>query len=402
MELYLFDDEMARAWSPFTETRPAGELRYGAWTFRERAQRFAGVTCAGHLSGPELASFDEPDAAAAIRPDTIGTAANRLFLLSRAVPDPSERFVGAARSGIVRVGGRAAGWYAAAGDPSPDVAFLATLGDANVDTVSAHEGLLVERIWHLVAGAAAQVERDFGASEPRPARGIPPGVHVLGPGPGGVRLADHVHIEPGVVLDVTAGPIWVEENVSIRAFTRLAGPAWIGRGTTLLGGSFEAVVIGPGCKVRGEVEGSIFLGYSNKAHDGFLGHAYVGRWVNLGALTTNSDLKNNYGSVRLWTPEGEVDTGELKLGCLIGDHVKTGIGVMLNTGTVIGPGCNLYGAAQPPRLVPPFRWGTGENLVPYRFDRFVATAEQAMARRDQRLTPGCRSILEAVAQREAG
>jgi UDP-N-acetylglucosamine diphosphorylase / glucose-1-phosphate thymidylyltransferase / UDP-N-acetylgalactosamine diphosphorylase / glucosamine-1-phosphate N-acetyltransferase / galactosamine-1-phosphate N-acetyltransferase len=91
------------------------------------------------------------------------------------------------------------------------------------------------------------------------------------------------------------------------------------------------------------VEETVVLGYSNKAHDGFLGHAYLGRWVNLGALTTNSDLKNNYGTIRMWTPGGETDTGLIKLGCLLGDYVKTGIGALLNTGTVVGAGSNLFG-----------------------------------------------------------
>jgi hypothetical protein len=140
----------------------------------------------------------------------------------------------------------------------------------------------------------------------------------------------------------------------------------------------------------------VLLGYANKAHDGHLGHAYLGRWVNLGAETTNSDLKNNYGPVRLWTPDGERDTGTIKLGCLLGDHVKTGIGTLLNTGTVVGAGSNLYGAAMPPRYVPPFSWGTGEALVPYRLEKFLEVAARAMARRDVELTPKLQRQLVAA------
>jgi UDP-N-acetylglucosamine diphosphorylase/glucosamine-1-phosphate N-acetyltransferase len=149
--------------------------------------------------------------------------------------------------------------------------------------------------------------------------------------------------------------------------------------------------------VHGEIEDSVVLGYSNKAHDGFLGHAYLGRWVNLGALTTNSDLKNNYGPIRVWTPRGEVDTGLTKLGCMLGDHVKTGIGVMLNTGTVIGAGSNVFGAVQPPKYVPPFRWGSGNALEAYGLDRFLGTARTVMERRGVQMSEGMAGVLARAA-----
>src|SRR5690606_29076757 len=114
---------------------------------------------------------------------------------------------------------------------------------------------------------------------------------------GMLQLGDNVTIEPNVVLDFSHGPIRLDDGVTVRAFTRLAGPSYVGAGSTLLGGPYEAASIGPVCRVRGEVEESVILGYSNKAHAGFLGHAYLGRWVNLGAMTANSDLKNSYGTI---------------------------------------------------------------------------------------------------------
>jgi UDP-N-acetylglucosamine diphosphorylase/glucosamine-1-phosphate N-acetyltransferase len=167
----------------------------------------------------------------------------------------------------------------------------------------------------------------------------------------------------------------------------------------VLGGSCADISVGPVCKVHGELEACVILGYTNKAHDGFLGHAMLGCWVNLGALTTNSDLKNNYGTIRMWTPAGEVDTGEQKLGCFLGDHVKTGIGLMLNTGTVVGAGSNLFGAIQPPKYVPPFRWGSGERLVPYELDRFLDTARAVLKRRGVALDDRMRAMLERAWQR---
>jgi UDP-N-acetylglucosamine diphosphorylase/glucosamine-1-phosphate N-acetyltransferase len=168
----------------------------------------------------------------------------------------------------------------------------------------------------------------------------------------------------------------------------------------LLGGSFTAVSVGPACKVRGELEETIVLGHSNKAHDGFIGHSLIGRWVNLGANTTNSDLKNNYSSVRVWTPAGERDTGERKIGCFVGDHAKTAIGTLLNTGTVVGPGANLFGSGMPPKYVRPFSWGGG--LALHDLARFLDTARVVMERRGESLSAGSERVLRAVWQQSAG
>jgi UDP-N-acetylglucosamine diphosphorylase/glucosamine-1-phosphate N-acetyltransferase len=190
--------------------------------------------------------------------------------------------------------------------------------------------------------------------------------------------------------------------VTVRAFTRLSGPAYIGPDSTVLGGTVAAVSTGPVCRIRGELAETVCLGYVNKQHDGHIGHAYLGRWVNLGAETTNSDLKNNYGTIRLWTPEGEVDTGEIKLGAFLGDHVKTGIGLLLNTGTVVGAGSNLFGTAMPPKYVPPFSWGTGEALVSYRVEKFLQVAARAMGRRNAQLSEASRGQLERAWLRARG
>jgi hypothetical protein len=131
----------------------------------------------------------------------------------------------------------------------------------------------------------------------------------------------------------------------------------------------------------------------NKAHDGYLGHSLLGRWVNLGAFTTNSDLKNNYGPVRAGAAAGEVETGLLKLGVLVGDHAKTGIGTLLNAGTVVGAGSNVYGGRFPWKWIPPFGWGTSEAFGPYRLEPFLATVERAMGRRGILLDTGEREFL---------
>jgi UDP-N-acetylglucosamine diphosphorylase / glucose-1-phosphate thymidylyltransferase / UDP-N-acetylgalactosamine diphosphorylase / glucosamine-1-phosphate N-acetyltransferase / galactosamine-1-phosphate N-acetyltransferase len=293
-------------------------------------------------------------------------------------------------------GERTVGWYAPQGVAAPTADALL---DPDSDAGSFGEavrfevaGRLVERLWELIVHTPDQLAVDLETLFPDPVRTeLPVGVYRLGKH--AVVLGEGVEIEPNVVLDAREGPIWLDAGARVEALTRLAGPCYLGRGSAVLGGRVGAASIGPVCKVHGELAESVCLGYVNKQHDGHIGHAYLGRWVNLGAGTTNSDLKNNYGTIRIWTPSGETDTGEIKLGSFLGDHVKTGIGLQLNTGTVIGAGSNLFGAAMPPKNVPPFSWGSGDELVEFRLDKFLEVAERAMGRRSVELGPGMRDVL---------
>ena len=395
--LYLFDDDVARSFEPFALTRPVGELLYGAASFRARWERWTGLSCAGHLCGDALTGFEEGGCAPAVSAAAPDRPA--LHVNSRFVPihEPGGSG-GQAQVGAALESGRAAalvhrgttvGWLLPAG--------LASSEDLPADSARiAVEGTWVESVWHLMSTNAGQTSRDLdawfgtdGADETGPT--LPDGVFVLGDGL--LSVAPEVEIEPGVVLDTRSGPIRIESGAKIFALTRLSGPSWIGPGTQVFGGTLNAVSLGPVCKVRGEIEETVIVGYSNKAHDGFLGHAVLGRWVNLGAMTTNSDLKNNYGPVRLRLPGGDVDTGLSKVGCFIGDHAKTGIGTMLNTGTLIGAGSNVFGGVMPPTYVPPFHWGSGTEFVPYRLDRFLQVAERVLDRRGMELSAGLRDVL---------
>ncbi|MGB7061232.1 MAG: putative sugar nucleotidyl transferase [Candidatus Zixiibacteriota bacterium] len=194
-------------------------------------------------------------------------------------------------------------------------------------------------------------------------------------------------IDGQVVLDAREGPIFIDERVTIRPHTRVSGPCYVGEDCVLVGGKVEGgSSIGPVCRIGGEVEGSIFLGYSNKCHQGFLGHSYVGEWVNLGALTTNSDLKNNYGPVRVMFDGTLVDSGLAKVGAFLGDHVKTGIGTLLNTGLTIGFASNLFGGGMiEERNIPPFSWVSAEKYQEYKLDKAIETAGAVMKRRNVEL-----------------
>jgi UDP-N-acetylglucosamine diphosphorylase/glucosamine-1-phosphate N-acetyltransferase len=209
-------------------------------------------------------------------------------------------------------------------------------------------------------------------------------------------IALEATIEPHVVFDTTAGPVFIDVGAHLHAFTRVTGPCYIGSKATILGGDVTACSIGPVSKIRGEISGSVVLGYSNKGHEGFVGNSYLGQWVNLGAGTTTSNLKNTYGPVSLWTPNGVRQTGLQFLGTFFGDHVKTGIGTMLTTGSVLGAAANVFGTQMPPKSVAPFSWGECEPYDVYRFDKFLAIADKVMSRRNVTLTERMKRQLQAA------
>ena len=405
LSLVLFDDAVAAQWEPFALTRPAGELLFGTLTARARAERVFGARCIAHLAADHLHGFEEGDAPPVRGYGDVPGEGDRLFLSSRAVPAWGsgdtwrERRGGA---GPLIVGDEVVGWYAPAGTPAPSPDFFASPGGM-LDRTGAVvlEGRVLGPVWELMSLNPPQITEDVAGLFPdRQKVALPAGVWGFGEHP--VIIGEGAVVEPGVVFDTSTGPVWLDDGSRVRALSRVEGPVYLGRGSTILGGTVVQASIGPVCKIRGEFAESVALGWVNKAHDGHIGHAYLGAWVNLGAGTTNSDLKNNYSSVRLWTPDGDADTGELFVGCFLGDHVKTGIGLLLNTGTVVGAGSNLYSAAMPPKYVPPFSWGTGEDLAAYRVDRFLQVAERAMARRKVVLGNGMRRQLEVAWQRARG
>jgi UDP-N-acetylglucosamine diphosphorylase/glucosamine-1-phosphate N-acetyltransferase len=198
-----------------------------------------------------------------------------------------------------------------------------------------------------------------------------------------IHIAETAQLKPCVVVDASGGPVWIDEGVTVMPNAVLEGPIYIGKDSLVKIGAklYGDTSIGPVCKIGGEVEGSIIQGYSNKQHEGFLGHSYLGSWVNLGADTNNSDLKNNYGKIQVLLNGKLVDTGKQFVGLMMGDHSKTAINTMFNTGTIVGVNCNVFGAGMPPRFVPSFSWGGAEKLVEYKLDKIIEVAKLVMERR---------------------
>lgn len=391
VRLFLFDEGRARRWAPFTLTRPAGELLFGCMTLKERAERVFGAKCEGHITRSALVGFDEPGAAHAVTLQDVGTRGRRILLSSRAAPSLESIEVPNDLTRLT-VDDTPAGWILPDGVPLPSELWLRDPTSASpIGRILQLSGTVLASPWDLVTQNPERIRGDVTTLWPR-AGDRPAGVIRVGDGV--LSLGGDATIEPGVFVDTRGGPVRLAEGVRVEGPARLVGPLFVGARTKILGGSVGTSSIGPVSIVRGEVADSVMLGFVNKAHDGYIGHSMLGRWVNLGALTTNSDLKNNYGTVRVWTPDGDADTGLLKVGCFLGDHVKTGIGTVLNTGTVIGAGTNVFGGMMPPNAIPPFSWGAGADLSEHRLDKFLETAERAMGRRNQPLSAGMRRVLE--------
>ncbi|MCX5761572.1 MAG: glucose-1-phosphate thymidylyltransferase, partial [Gemmatimonadetes bacterium] len=213
-----------------------------------------------------------------------------------------------------------------------------------------------------------------------------------------VFIEDGAVVEPFVLLDAQQGPLLVRRGAHVQAFSRLVGPCSVGADSVVHGGRIAGSSIGEQCRVHGEVSVSVFFGQCNKAHDGFVGHSVFGRWANLGAGTTTSNLKNSYGPVQMWTPDGMTDTGMQFLGALIGDHAKLSIGTLLMTGSVVGAGANIFAPDERVTVVPPFSWGGGRRTV-FALEKFLEVAERVHARRGLPLSDELRRVLTAAHER---
>lgn len=269
--------------------------------------------------------------------------------------------------------------------------------------ISQIEVNLVGYLWDLVNVNKSEIENDFERMKPSlDFKNIFKRNEIDGQALiydiGKVYVGKDCQLDGQVVLDARRGPIFVGDNVTIQPQTRLEGPCYVGEGSILVGGKIrEGTSIGPVCRIGGEVEQSIFLGYSNKYHEGFLGHSYVGEWVNLGALTTNSDLKNNYSPVKVMVKGEPVDTGLIKVGSFLGDHVKTGIGTLLGTGMVVGFATNIFGGGMiREKSIPSFCWGDTNNLEEYELDKAMGTAQIVMERRNIKFSQEEKDLFEKI------
>ena len=256
--------------------------------------------------------------------------------------------------------------------------------------------ILINNRWELLSVNAAAISNDIALiKESISYQKIPKDVIVIGP-------KDSIYLEEGAILSACTlnskeGPIYISKGAEVMEGALIRGPFALCENAVVKMGAkiYGASTIGPFCKVGGELSNVIFQSYSNKGHDGFLGNSYIGEWCNLGADTNVSNLKNNYDSVRSYCYEKkeEVNTGLQFLGLFMGDHSKTGINSMFNTGAVVGVSCNLYGAGFFPKHTLSFSWGEPNALEPFRIEKSLEYANKMMERRSEKLSAEEENIL---------
>jgi len=389
MEFTIFDDEYYRNFFPITMTRSTGDLRVGILKLRQRLQAFlhsekTSVVIPEFLTGiyherhPEWTINQLSDA------DTIFVN-SRLRIsedLTKEILALSENTCLVKNDVIIAA--RMISQNRKISSENVSEIFR------NCRKINFEKAEFWNYTWNFIAENSKYIAADFRNFfyEKDNFFETEAGVTVLNPYD--IWIGDGVEMKPNVVLDASEGPIVIDENAVIMANAVLIGPVYVGKNSRIKVGAkiYEGTSVGPVCKIGGEVEETIFQAYSNKQHDGFLGHSYIGEWVNLGADTNNSDLKNNYKSVKtyFYPQKKKIDTGNTFIGTTVGDHSKTGINSTINTGTVIGVGCNLFGKDLIKDFVPSFSWGEGENLIPYKLDKFLETAAVVKNRRKLKLS----------------
>ncbi len=247
-------------------------------------------------------------------------------------------------------------------------------------------GCMVRHLWDLVANLPNRLVAEWREGDARLETDLD--ARVIVQAREKVYIGERALVHPTAVIDASGGPVYVSHDVSIGAGCVIEGPAYIGPGTCINPRAWlhGANAIGPVCKIGGEIDGCIVTGYTNKQHDGFLGHAYVGSWVNLGAGSNNSDLKNTYGTVRVPINGVEVDSGLQFFGAIIGDHAKLGINATIPTGAVVGFGGSAFSTRVMPKFMPSFGWLTDEGLTEGDPMKLLDVADAVMERRNVEMT----------------
>lgn len=395
MRVCLFEDAYAPDLEPLALTRPVFALFCGCAPLADKQLFHFAATEPGFLVRPWLASVVAERASYPVNDLRWLGAAPVVLVNGRWLP-PADRPALPSTPSVGLVDGAVAWAFV-----TPEM--LAACGnlplDACLDRFRAAlpggpaGGKLIKHLWDLVDLNGDMIERDAMMGQaPPPWKGDSPAIV----GPRERLFVDpSARIEPHVVVDTTNGPVVIDREAFVSAFSRLEGPCYIGPRTQVMGAKIRGgTTLGPECRIGGEVEASIVQGFSNKYHEGFLGHAYIGSWANLGAGTHNSDLRNDYGEVRVMVGGRLVRTARNKVGCYIGDHAKAGLGCLLNTGTSAGAFSQLLPSAGfLPRYVPSFSSaGPGGLAAQDDLDALLATARVVMARRGKPMSAASEAL----------
>jgi len=388
MNKIIFTEEFCQPENlhPFTLTRQIQDIRLGILTIREKWERWLG------LSSFDKWEDDYKDLDRSIRIDkNIG---NDVFLMIHGNVLPTAKMIRA----ISKL---------------KNGEFISVNGDAGIifrftkkEIIEPHKIKVTKAItikekikalqypWEIFQWNDDAIRNDFElVTAKRKSQSISKTNTVIKP--------SQIFIEKGAtvehsVLNASTGPIYIGKNAEVMEGCMIRGPFSLGEGAVLKMGSkvYGATSVGPYCGAGGEIKNSVLFGYSNKAHDGYLGDSVIGEWCNLGAGTSNSNLKNNAGDVKIWTPKGQMIAGG-KCGVLMGDYSRTAINTSLNTGTVIGACCNVFGAGLTPKYLSSFSWGN-DGIDRYEFDKALTDIENWKKLKEKKLSKNEKSILKYI------
>ncbi len=392
--IVLFEDESALTLEPLSLTRPVWKLRCGIRTLEEKIlARFPGTQvyefARSHLRPVLTRPLD----------DSSSVSDSSLWINGGVIPGDEFSVIERLDKGSALVsdgkviafrGKPPSGWRAGTS---------CKLNGFHIMETSADPGRLMRYPWELVG--AMNEQNAVEARELRDLGRLQGDRHptVVLVNEADIFLAPTVKISPLAVLDASSGPIVLDEDVSIGAHAVIEGPTFIGKCSQVKPlAHIRGSCLGPHSRVGGEVSVSIIQGYTNKQHGGFLGHSFLGQWCNLGSGTETSNLKNNYTDVKVQVGDELVDTGQLFVGLTMGDHSKTAIGSVFNTGTVVGVGCMIFGSGFPPRFVPSFHWGGADKLVRYPLKPTLEIARAVMQRRGETLDEAQIKVLSWIHQ----
>lgn len=381
MNYILFDGTVRNALLPFTYTRPVADIRVGILTIREKWEKYLGYTTTTLTEEYLMDKFPMVEMEENVM-------INASYLPNEVL---AEMVMALETNQAIFKGEDVIAFYTQ--DTQEEVDF-----DTYEIIEFTEECLTIEHPWDIFKKNDAAIREDFELlTEGRTSQPIPSSVNVIG--------AENIFIEEGaklefVTLNASTGPIYIGKNSEIMENSVIRGPfalceeAQVKLGTKVYG----ATTVGPHSRIGGEVSNSVLFGYSNKGHDGFLGNSVLGEWCNLGADTNNSNLKNNYEEVKLWSyeKEGFVKTGLQFCGLMMGDHSKSGINTMFNTGTVVGVSANIFGSGFPRNFVPSFSWGGASGFTTYVTKKAFDTAKIVMSRRNVEFTDEDAAIMEHI------
>ena len=404
MKFVVFEDSSVDNFYPLSQTRPLWELRSGAFTFRQRMEKFIEKFFKGNneiyffTRDYLVPYFSEKYPDISINDYSVFNKDEELFFINSTLY-PDDVLLKLEPNSSLYSGDKPAALRARVseiGEINNDIGNIIKNFDNLKKITSDAADLGINYIWDLMQVNGELIIKDYEKYFEKKKIKIPDGVTITGDS-NLVYIDRDVKIEPYVHLDVSKGPIIIESGTEVHSFTRIEGPSFVGKDCIILGAKLRrGVSIGDFCRIGGEVEESIFHGYSNKYHDGFIGHSYVGEWVNMGAMTTNSDLKNNYSDIKVYLPSGRVNTMRNKVGCFIGDFTKTSIGTLINTGSSIGTGSMLvHNGGLTPAHIPPFAWYYNSSISRINWlDDFLSTCEKVTERRGVIFTENYSNMLK--------